>query len=329
MKMYRRALPGLLGLATAAEAADFPERPVTIANGFAAGGSSDIAARIMAPRLTVALGQPVVVENRPGAGGSLALGWLRRQPADGYTIIIADPSSLVIVPLMQPETAGYQPTRDFAPIAMVGSSPMVLVVPPDHPATDVASLVAWLAAQGGRAAYASSGTGSTTQLAAELFLQRAAARMGADLPVTHVTYRGGSPMLEAVMKNECAFGFSVLSSAAGHIRGGLLRPLAVSSTARASVLPAVPTMAEAGFTDFDLITWYMLLGPRGVAPDVVARWAGAVTETLADAGTLERLVRSGLDPSGPVAPAAVAGMLQAETARYGAIVAAAGARLRG
>ncbi|MDB5412053.1 MAG: tripartite tricarboxylate transporter substrate binding protein [Rubritepida sp.] len=333
MNPTRRALLSALPLAApallAASAwAAFPERVVTIVNGFAAGGSSDIAARIASPRISTALGQTVVVENRPGAGGALALAWIRRQAPDGHTVIIADPSSLVIAPLVQPDNVTYRPTQDFTPLSIWGTTPMVLVVAPDHPAQDVAGLVAWLRAQQGRAAYASSGIGSTPQLASELFLQRAQAADGGDLAVTHVPYRSGGQMLEAVLKNECGFGFSVLSSAAGHLRGGTLRALALSGPVRSTSLPAIPTMAESGFPDFDLITWYMLLGPPGMSAEVQAAWSAAMATTLRDPATVERLVQSGLDPAQPSPPAAAAAYLADETARYGAIVAAAGARLR-
>lgn len=334
MSPTRRALLSALPLAMPAllpgtsRAAGFPERVLTIVNGFAAGGSSDIAARIAAPRLSARLGQPVIVENRPGAGGALALSWIRRQPADGYTVIIADPSSLVIAPLVQPDTVTYRATEDFTPLAIWGTTPMVLVVAADHPARDVAGLLAWLAAQQGRAAYASSGIGSTPQLAAELFLQRIQAATGADPAVTHVPYRGGGQMLEAVMKSEVGFGFSVLSSAAGQIRGGMLRALAVSGPSRSAGMPDVPTMAQAGFPDFNLITWYLLLGPRGMPADIQAIWSAAMADMLKDAPTAARLVQSGLDPAEPSPPSAAVAFLREESARYGAIVAAAGARLR-
>ncbi|RVT96009.1 tripartite tricarboxylate transporter substrate binding protein [Rhodovarius crocodyli] len=316
------ALPALIpGVAQAA----FPDRVVTIVNGFAAGGSSDIAARIAAPRISQALGQTVVVENRPGAGGTLALNYIKRLPADGHTVVIADPSSLVIAPLVNPNVA-INPAADFTPLSIWGTTPMVLVVAPDHPAQDVAGLLAWLRANAGRASYASSGIGSTPQLATELFLQKVPGGMPA---VTHVTYRGGSQMLEAVMKQETGFGFSVLSSAAGHLRGGTLRALAVSGPSRAASLPNVPTMAEAGFPDFDLITWYMLLGPPGMSAEIQQIWSRAMAETLTDAPTAARLTESGLDPARPSPPSAAADYLKAEVARYGAIVQAAGDRLRG
>ncbi len=326
----RRALLAALPLAAPAllpgtAKAAFPDRVVTLVNGFAAGGSSDIAARIASPRISQALGQTVVVENRPGAGGALALAWIRRQSPDGHTVIIADPSSLVIAPMVQPDTITYRPTEDFTPLSIWGTTPMVLVVAPDHPARDVAGLVAWIRAQGGRAAYASSGIGSTPQLAAELFLQRA----GGEVTVTHVPYRSGGQMLEAVLKNECGFGFSVLSSAAGQLRSGTLRAIAVSGPVRAASFPDIPTMAESGFPDFDLITWYMLLGPPGMAPEVQSAWSAAMAATLTDTPTKERLIQSGLDPAEPSPPSAAAAYLARETASYGAIISAAGARMRG
>lgn len=299
MSPTRRALLSALPLAMPAllpgtsRAAGFPERVVTIVNGFAAGGSSDIAARIAAPRLSARLGQPVIVENRPGAGGALALSWIRRQPADGYTVIIADPSSLVIAPLVQPDTVTYRPTEDFTPLAIWGTTPMVLVVAADHPARDVAGLLAWLAAQRGRAAYASSGIGSTPQLAAELFLQRIQAATGADPSVTHVPYRGGGQMLEAVMKNEVGFGFAVLSSAAGHVRGGTLRALAVSGPSRSAGMPDVPTMAEAGIPNFTVQSWCAFGMPAGAPPAIVARASALMQQVANEPATKERFLRTG------------------------------------
>jgi tripartite-type tricarboxylate transporter receptor subunit TctC len=202
--------------------AAFPDRVVTLVNGFAAGGSSDIAARIASPRISQALGQTVVVENRPGAGGALALAWIRRQSPDGHTVIIADPSSLVIAPMVQPDTVTYRPTEDFTPLTIWGTSPMVLVVAPDHPAQDVAGLVTWIRAQGGRAAYASSGIGSTPQLAAELFLQKRRWRSGGDAcPVSQRRPDAGSRAEERVRLRLLR-----AVSAAGHLRGGTLRALA-------------------------------------------------------------------------------------------------------
>jgi tripartite-type tricarboxylate transporter receptor subunit TctC len=147
--------------------------------------------------------------------------------------------------------------------------------------------------------------------------------------MVHVPYRGGGQMLEAVMKKECGFGFSVLSSAAGHLRGNTLRPLAVSGTARASSIPDIPTMAEAGFPDFDLITWNMLLGPPGMPAEAQAAWSAAMAATLTDVPTAERLRQSGLDPAPPSPPSAAAAYLAGEARKYGEIVSAAGARLRG
>ena len=319
--MKRRFLPFL---ASPALAQGFPERTVTLMNGFAPGGSSDIVARIASPALSAALGQSVVVENRPGAGGAVALEHIRNQRPDGYLVIISDPSALVVAPAVAPATVRYSASRDFTSLGMFGSTPMVLIVAPGHPARDAAGLAAWVRAQRGAANFASSGIGATPHLAAELFLQQAGG-----LEATHVPYRGGSLLVEAVMKNEVGFGFSVLNSAAGQIRAGLVRALAVSSAARHPGFPDMPTTAEAGLPGLDLITWLMLLGPPGMAGAVVARWSGAMDAMLGDATTRTRLGDSGVDAAAPTSPAATAAFLATEQAKYQAIVAVAGGRLTG
>ena len=321
--MLRRHIP-LLALPALAQAQSFPERTITLMNGFAPGGSSDIVARIASPALTTALGQNVIVENRPGAGGAVALEHVRQQRPDGHLVIISDPSALVVAPAVAPATVRYNPSRDFTPLGMFGSTPMVLIVAPGHPAQTARGLAEWLRTQQGRAAYASSGIGATPHLTAELFLQQAGG-----LEATHVPYRGGGLMVEAVMKNEVGFGFSVLNTAAGQIRAGLVRALAVSSPARHPGFPDLPTTAQAGLPGIDIITWLMLLGPPGMAAPVRARWSAAMTTMLGDAATRNRLSESGLDPAAPISPEDTAAFLAREQTRYAAIVAGAGSRLTG
>ena len=323
--MKRRLLPFL---ALPAFAQGFPERTVTLMNGFAPGGSSDIVARIASPALGAALGQSVVVENRPGAGGAVALEHVRNQRPDGHLVIISDPSALVIAPAVAPATIRYDASRDFTPLGMFGAIPMVLIVAPNHPARDVAGLVAWIRERRGAANFASSGIGATPHLTGELFLQQAA--QGREpLEATHVPYRGGGLMVEAVMKNEVGFGFAVLNSAAGQIRGGLARALAISTPARHPGFPDVPTTAEVGLPGLDLITWLMLLGPPGMAAPVVARWSGAMGAMLGDGAVRARLSETGVDPAAPTSPETTGRFLAAEQARYQRIVAAAGGRLAG
>lgn len=319
--MKRRMLP-LLALPALAQG--FPERTITLMNGFAPGGSSDIVARIASPSLGATLGQSVVVENRPGAGGAIALEHVRNQRPDGHLVIISDPSALVVAPAIAPATVRYSASRDFSTLGMFGSIPMVLIVGPAHPARDARGLAEWVRGQRGAANFASSGIGATPHLTGELFLQQAGG-----LEATHVPYRGGGLMVEAVMKNEVGFGWAVLNSAAGQIRAGLVRALAISTPARHPGFPDIPTTAEAGFPGIDLITWLMLLGPAGMPAPVVARWSAAMDAMLGDAAVRARLSETGVDPAAPTSPEATARFLAAEQARYVAIVAAAGGRLSG
>jgi len=189
------------GAAPSSARAGYPDRPITITVGFAPGGTSDVAARILSERLTKSLGVAVVVDNKPGAGGSIAAAATAAASPDGYRIMLSDPGAFAINPIMQPQNAKYDPLADFAPIALVGQSPLILVVPSGKPFMTARELNDYLKANAGKASYASSGPAGISQFGAEVYLKRAG-----DLSAVHVPYRGGAPMMEALGKGEADFG---------------------------------------------------------------------------------------------------------------------------
>lgn len=285
--MHRRsllaALPiGLAGQA-AAQTADWPARPVTITVPYVPGGPSDILARALAPQLQATTGQPFVAENRPGANGTVAAQYVARQPADGTCLFIAASGILTINPLVMPRV-GYDPVADFTPITIAISAPNLLVVNPSLPAANLAELLAWLRANRGRASYGSSGIGSSEHLGMELFRQRT----GVD--ITHIPYAGGGAAVTDLLSGTLQLSLLNIATVAPHVQAGRLRAIAVGGPSRHPLLPAVPTMAEAGLADFRSGSWHAVAAPRGMAdsladqiharvvaalraPDVVARFA--------------------------------------------------------
>jgi len=320
-----RAFAALALLAVAGTApalAQYPNRPITITVGFAAGGTSDVAARILAERLSRSLETPVVVENRAGAGGSVAAAATARATPDGYTIMLSDPGAFAINPIVFPQTARYDPLADFTPIALVGQSPLVLVVPANRPFRTLPDLNAHLRANAARTSYASSGNGGITQFGAELYLKRAG-----DLTALHVPYRGGAPMMEALYKGEADFGVAVLASAVSFIEAGSVRALALAAPSSTTAVGAVPSLETLGFPGTTMTSWVIMIGPKGMPDDVVVKLNAAINEALRDPAVRERLQRAGIETYTPATPAETGAYLKAEVERYRAYQGELGDRL--
>lgn len=276
-EMKRRlVVAGLLagGATTVARAADWPARPVAWIVPFPPGGGSDLFARPVAARMADTLGQPMVIENRVGAGGTVGTAVAARASADGYTLLLGD-TGLTYAPTIYPQ-AGFDFGRDFAPIAALSRVPYALVVNPER--LDVANLEAFVAAAKagpGTIDVGSAGLGTVTHLAIGLFEGRAG------VTLTHVPYRGGAPMLQDLLAGQIAAAFVLVSAVAGHVRTGKLRALAVANRRRDALLPEVPTMHEAGLADFRMTTWFGLFAPKRTPDAVLDRLHGAVQEALA------------------------------------------------
>ncbi|HEY8611644.1 MAG TPA: tripartite tricarboxylate transporter substrate-binding protein [Roseomonas sp.] len=323
----RLALTGL-GAApfapAAAQAPAWPSRPIIFTIPFPAGGSADLLARLlaekMAPRLSASA--RMVVENRAGAGGTIGSEYVRRQPADGYAILLATPSTHGTVPALQPDTTPYDPIADFTPIAIMGRAPIALAVPKDSSYRDAAALIAALRAAPGKASWGSSGSGSVGHLAGELM-----ALLAGGLQAEHIPYRGGSGVAEALAKSEVQYAWEPLGSLAAGARDGLYRIIAVGSAARHPLFPEVGTVQEEGLAGFEASTWNVMVGPRGLPPEVVARLNAAANASLAEAEVRERLATAGIDAVADSTPEATATFLAAEYTKYRDIVARAHLRL--
>ena len=280
----------VLGLSAAAQAQEWPQRPLRILVPYAAGGNSDLMARIVAQRLSESLKQQVVVENRLGANGALATEAVARAPADGYTLLWAVLPPLVLQPAIA--KTPYDPVKDFVPITAVGTNPFVLVVNKSLPAHNVADFVSYVRARPNQLAYAVGTVGSVTHLAMALFLKRAG------LEMTNVAYRGNAPALADVVSGQVPTMFSNLSDALAHVDGPAIRLLAVSGKERAAQIPDVPTISESGYPGYDMITWNGLMAPAGTPRTIIDRLAKEVASAVKDAKFAERLVTFGVDPLG-------------------------------
>ncbi|NBS64495.1 MAG: tripartite tricarboxylate transporter substrate binding protein [Betaproteobacteria bacterium] len=303
-----------IAFAGVASASSWPERPVKLLVGYAAGGSTDVIARLLAPRLAEGLGKPVVVENKPGASGDLAGELLLQAPADGYTLLLSTVAMHAINPGLA-KVRRFDPVDDFAPIAMVASYPMILIGSPQSTfrmATDLQAL-----ARKSDVFFASSGIGSPGHLAGEL-LARA---LG--VPLTHVPYKGGAPSVVAVMSGETHLSFATLPAVVPQIRAGKVRAVGLASRVRNPAVAGTPTMAELGVPDFDIGTWTGVVGPRGTPADVITKVNGAVAAALVEPSFRSRLEGEGAEIQS-MRPEEFGRLIRSENARWVAVVRAAG-----
>lgn len=302
-----------------AQAQGFPSKPVRIVVGFAAGGSTDKLARVMSKRMGELLGQSVVVENRPGAAGNLAAEVVAGAPADGYTLFMTTLSSQAINPHIYSKLR-FDPVKSFEPISLVAKYPLLLVVAPQLKVNSVQELIAYVKKSDQQSFFSSAGSGSPAHLAGEMFK----ARTGANLQ--HVPYKGGSPALLAVMANEAQFAFETIPSAIGQTKGGKLKPLAVSSSARSTAAPELPTLQEEGLSQFVVTSWAGLVAPAGTPRDVLEKLNQATQQTLATPAVNAALVADGAEPAGG-SSAEFARFLSQEFKSWGDVVRSAQVKL--
>lgn len=315
--MVKRTLAALvlLGCAPLAGAQAYPEKPIRVVVGLAPGGATDIMARTLAPALAEELGQPVVIDNRPGAAGSIGAAIVAKAPPDGYTLFIAS-SSFTANSVLQ-KNQSFDPLRDFEPITNIASAPFLLVVSPSLPVTSVRELIAFAKAQPGKLNYASSGVGSTAHLSGE-FLKRAAG-----IQMTHVTYRGAGPALADVLGGQVDLMFASIVSSLPHAKSGKLRALAVTSTKRSSVVPQYPTVAEAGVPGFEMVGYFALLAPAQTPAAITGRVQAAVAQAVRRPDIVQRLAADGAEPDGG-SPAALHALLERDIAKTADLIRGAG-----
>ena len=308
-----------LAFAALGAQAQYPNRPVKLVVPFPPAGATDIVGRIVAQKLGEQLGQPVVVENRPGAGGSIGSDLVAKSAPDGYTLLIATSSTHSIGPMLQ--KLPYDPLKDFAPITHVANVPNVLVVSPKLPVGSVAELIALAKSKPGQLNFASSGVGTIVHLNAELF------KMLAGVDLVHVPYKGTALSIPDVANGSIAMLFDSLASVQPHIKAGRVRPLAVNAQKRSALLPEVPTLAEAGMPAFDRYTWFGMFAPAGTPAAIVERVQSGVLAALKAPDLLERFAAAGAEAVGST-PGQFVERIKSDAAKWAQVIKAANVKVQ-
>lgn len=319
MQAWRRVTValGMALLSLTAMAQEWPTKPIRLVVTFPPGGSSDAAARIVAPRLAERLGQPVVVDNRPGAGGGVGLDLVAKSPADGYTIVLASAGGLTANPSLY-KSLPYDPSRDFAPITLFGTSPFVLLAHPSLPAASVADVLKMASSQPGRLSYASGGNGTAMHLSGELLKS-----MGR-VHIVHIPYRGSGPALMAVIGGETQLAVADITTAAAQIKSGRVKVLGVMGKDRSPLAPDIPTLNETGLRGYDSAGWFGILAPAQTPPAVVQRLNTDITAVLRSAEVRERFATAGLEPL-PSTSEEMATLMKSEAQKWSRVIKESGA----
>jgi tripartite-type tricarboxylate transporter receptor subunit TctC len=305
------ALALLAPFATQAQDA-WPSKPITIVAPFAAGGTSDVLARVIAERLSAALKQPVVVDNKAGAGGIIGADAVAKARPDGYTFLLGTIATHAINPALMPKMP-YDAAKDFAPVILLGSISNVLIVGADQPFKSVKDLVAAAQAKPGDIAVAAAGQGSSQHMSAEAFKLLTGAKLNV------INYKGSAPAIQDLIGGHVPTAFDTVTVAAPHIKGGKIRALAVTSAKRTKVLPDVPTMQEAGVANFDVASWQALYAPAGTPPAIVNRMNAEIEKIIATPDVATKMDSLGLEHS-PNTPAQFAEFNRSELAKWAKIV---------
>lgn len=295
----------------------YPNKPIKLVVGYAAGGATDVIARLVGQRLGDSLGQTVVIDNRAGANSNVGAEAVARSPADGYTLYvytIANTINATLYPKL-----GYDPEKDFEPIGLIAKVPNILVVNKDVPVKTLAEYVAYAKAQPQGVTFASSGSGSSIHLSGEMF------KMMTKLNMLHVPYRGSAPAVSDLLGGQVQSMFDNAPSAMPHIQSGRLRPIAITSPQRSPLLPEVPTFIESGYADFDVQSWFGLAAPAGTPAAIVTKLNAELAKVLALPEVKKRLAEMGATPAGGT-PADMRKFASAEIKRWNAVVKASGAK---
>lgn len=289
-KALLMAAASLACLAAAAQANEYPDRPIKIIVPYATGGTTDIIARIIGTKLGAVLKQPFIIENRPGAGGALGSAYAAKQPADGYTLVMLVESSHAVNPNVYAKTP-YDPVKDFEPISNLADVPNVLVVNPEMPATDIQGFIKELRSNPGKYAFGSSGNGGLSHMNGELFMKVTNTRM------LHVPYKGLGPALNDAIAGQIQVVFDNIPSSSGFIQAGRLRPLAVAAKQRLKILPNVPTYAEVGLAEMNNPSWFGIGAPAGTPTAVLDKLNDAVRQALEAPDIVAAIEKQGAIPS--------------------------------
>jgi tripartite-type tricarboxylate transporter receptor subunit TctC len=319
MRLTRRAALFVLAMPTIARAQGFA-RPIRMIVPFAAGGVADLTARAVGQRIAPLLGRPVVIDNRPGAGGIVAGQQLMAAPADGHTLMVASNGTAISRGLFR--NLPFDPLRDFAPVVTMGAFPIAVIVAPNSPIRDIADLVARMKAQPGRLNIGTISRGSTQNLSAELFKIRTATQ------AETVVFPATPQLVTALLRGDVDAAFEITGPIAGQISAGAIRLLAVTSAARAANHPNVPTLMEQGVPDYDVASWNALVTRAGAPPEAIAAVNRAVNEALGTAELRDALTQAGVEPRGGTVEA-MGALLAADTARWAEVIEKAGIERQG
>jgi tripartite-type tricarboxylate transporter receptor subunit TctC len=303
--------------AALAQAQKYPDHPITLIVPYAAGGGNDVLARAVAEPMSRILGQPVVVENHGGAGGTIGTRQVAKASPDGYTLGLGGTGTLAIAPTLY-RNLGYDPRRDFAPIGLIATSPLIILVNPELPASNVKELIALAKAQPRKLNYASAGTGSGIHLGTVMF------EMAADIQMTHVPYRGSGPALADLLGNHVSVYFSSLPPAIGMVSSGKLRALGVTSLKRSPIFPDVPTVAEQALPGFEAVLHYGIVAPAGTPKPVVDKLNATLREALGREELRKRLATEGAEPL-QTSPTEYVSDIDREERKWSAVVKKVGA----
>lgn len=313
------ALVVLFGGALAHAQSNWPNRPVKLLVGFAPGGAADFVARVLQEPLGKALGQAIVVDNKPGAGSSIAAEMAAKSPNDGYTVLIASPSSILVNPVMTPK-AGFDPRRDLLPVGKVTSSPLVVAAHSSVGAGSLGDLIAHARKNPGKLNYATSGNGSAPHLATVHFMRLAGVEM------VHVPFKGGAPAVQSLIAGDTQVSFATPPSILPHVQSGRLKALAVTSRARTPLVPGVPGMAEAGLPDYDVGFWYGLFVPAGTPKDIVKKLFDATASALAQPAVGQALAKEGTEVAASKSPEEFAAFIAEDAKLWTKLVKDSGAK---
>jgi tripartite-type tricarboxylate transporter receptor subunit TctC len=311
------ALAIATGIPVAVMAQDYPNKPIRIIVGYTPGGTTDIIARIIAARLTDTLHQPVIVENRPGAGGNIGADLVAKSAPDGYTLQLGTAGNMTVNPSIYKHMP-FDTVRDFQPISMIARVPNLMVVNPKVvPAKTVQEFVAWARSQPGKVFFGSTGTGNTPHMTAELF------NLTTGLSMTHVPYKGSGPALaDLIGGTGIQVMFDNMPAAIGHVRAGALRAIAVTSPKRVEGEPGIPTVSESGYPDFQVVTWFGLFAPAGTPAPIVNRLNREVVEAVRTPEIRKKLIDLGAEPASN-SPSEFAELVKSDRDRWAKVVKAA------
>ncbi len=308
----------VLALAGAAGAQSYPNRAVKVVVPWPPGQATDIAARVVAEKLQDALGQPFVIENRPGAGGAIGSEAVAKSPPDGYTLLAASSGPLSIMPHLQ--KTPYEPLKDFGPISLVASTPFALVVHPSFPASNAKEFIAEVRANPGKYTFSSSGTGATAHLFTELFNSMA------QIQARHVPYKGSTAGLTDIMNGQVTYTIETVAATASFIKSGRLKTFGVSTAKRTGALPDVPPLAETAGIPYDAAAWIGYAAPAGTPREVLARLSDEIRKALKAEDMKQRMINVGLDAVSST-PEEMAAFMRREQERYGSIIRSANIKI--